>query len=116
VGVARVPLGLLTNGPSDPQRLEPRQSGLEHHFTAVVVSGELGATQPRRSRPASEAGLRPDDGRAEKWLFPRNDSANEETSGLRQRQGPGNLRAQPTTTTSEAWSPLGPWVVSNWTF
>lgn len=39
-------LGLLTNGPSDIQRVKLEGSGLQSHFTSVVVSGEVGAGKP----------------------------------------------------------------------
>lgn len=42
----RYRLGLLTNGPSDIQRLKLAQSGLAGWFEAVVVSGEVGVGKP----------------------------------------------------------------------
>jgi putative hydrolase of the HAD superfamily len=42
----RYPLGLLTNGPSDIQRLKLARTGLADCFDAVVVSGELGIGKP----------------------------------------------------------------------
>ena len=38
--------GLLTNGPSDIQRLKLEQAGLDETFDAVVISGELGTGKP----------------------------------------------------------------------
>jgi putative hydrolase of the HAD superfamily len=43
---ARYRLGVLTNGPSDIQRLKLAQSGLAGCFEAVVVSGEVGVGKP----------------------------------------------------------------------
>jgi putative hydrolase of the HAD superfamily len=43
---ARYPVGLLTNGPSDIQRLKLDQAGLSDAFGVVVISGELGAGKP----------------------------------------------------------------------
>jgi putative hydrolase of the HAD superfamily len=43
------PLGLLTNGPADIQRLKFDGTGLAHYFTAVVISGELGTGKPDAS-------------------------------------------------------------------
>jgi len=42
----RLPLGLLTNGPSDIQRLKLDQAGLSDTFDTVVVSGEVGVGKP----------------------------------------------------------------------
>ncbi|HUZ44595.1 MAG TPA: HAD family hydrolase [Acidimicrobiales bacterium] len=42
----RFRLGLLTNGPSDIQRLKLDQTGLAAHFGSVVISGELGQGKP----------------------------------------------------------------------
>jgi len=42
----RYRLGLLTNGPSDIQRLKLAGSGLEGCFDAVVISGEVGLGKP----------------------------------------------------------------------
>ncbi len=39
-------LGLLTNGPSDVQRLKLEGSGLTSRFEAVAVSGEMGVGKP----------------------------------------------------------------------
>jgi putative hydrolase of the HAD superfamily len=39
-------LGLLTNGPSDIQRLKLEQTGLSECFGAVAISGELGVGKP----------------------------------------------------------------------
>ena len=43
---ARYPVGLLTNGPSDIQRLKIDQAGLSDAFGVVVISGELGVGKP----------------------------------------------------------------------
>lgn len=46
-GVAgRHPVGLITNGPSDIQRLKLEQSGLSGAFDREVISGELGIGKP----------------------------------------------------------------------
>jgi len=42
----RFRLGLVTNGPSDIQRLKLHQTGLAGHFGSVVISGELGLGKP----------------------------------------------------------------------
>ena len=42
----RHPLGLITNGPSDIQRLKLDQAGLSSTFGAEVISGELGVGKP----------------------------------------------------------------------
>jgi len=42
----RYRLGLITNGPSDIQRLKLEQAGLTGAFAAEVVSGELGVGKP----------------------------------------------------------------------
>jgi putative hydrolase of the HAD superfamily len=43
---ARYPVGLLTNGPSDIQRLKLDQAGLSDAFGVVVISGEVGVGKP----------------------------------------------------------------------
>jgi phosphoserine phosphatase len=43
---ARHPIGLITNGPSDIQRLKLEQSGLTGAFGWEVLSGELGRGKP----------------------------------------------------------------------
>jgi putative hydrolase of the HAD superfamily len=43
---SRHPVGLLTNGPSDLQRLKLAQAGLSDAFGTVVVSGEIGVGKP----------------------------------------------------------------------
>jgi putative hydrolase of the HAD superfamily len=43
---ARYPVGLLTNGPSDIQRLKLDQAELADAFGAVVISGEVGVGKP----------------------------------------------------------------------
>ena len=44
--VATGPVALVTNGPPDIQRLKLEQTGLAGHFSAVVISGELGRGKP----------------------------------------------------------------------
>ena len=44
----RYPIGLLTNGSSDLQRLKLDQAGLASAFDTVVVSGEVGVGKPSR--------------------------------------------------------------------
>jgi putative hydrolase of the HAD superfamily len=39
-------VGLLTNGPSDIQRAKHDRTGLEQHFDAVVISGEVAVGKP----------------------------------------------------------------------
>ena len=43
----RHPMGLITNGPSDIQRLKLEQAGLASTFAAEVISGELGVGKPQ---------------------------------------------------------------------
>ena len=43
---SRHPVGLITNGPSDIQRLKLEQSGLSGAFGGEVISGELGRGKP----------------------------------------------------------------------
>jgi len=43
---SRHPLGLITNGPSDIQRLKLEQAGLSSTFADPVISGELGVGKP----------------------------------------------------------------------
>lgn len=40
------PVALVTNGPPDIQRLKLEQTGLAEHFSAVVISGEIGVGKP----------------------------------------------------------------------
>ncbi|MGO9341667.1 MAG: HAD family hydrolase [Acidimicrobiales bacterium] len=40
------PVGLVTNGPPDIQRLKLDQTGLSGSFSAVVISGEIGLGKP----------------------------------------------------------------------
>ena len=40
------PVALVTNGPPDVQRLKLDQTGLAGHFSAVLISGELGLGKP----------------------------------------------------------------------
>src|SRR5574341_561017 len=42
----RLPLALITNGASDTQRDALRVVGIEDHFAAVVISGEVGVAKP----------------------------------------------------------------------
>jgi putative hydrolase of the HAD superfamily len=42
----RWPLGMLTNGPPDIQRLKLAMTGLADCFTAIVISGEIGVGKP----------------------------------------------------------------------
>jgi putative hydrolase of the HAD superfamily len=59
----RHPVGLLTNGPSDIQRLKLDQAGLTDAFGSVVVSGEEGIGKPRPDvfhRVLDELGARPE--------------------------------------------------------
>ncbi len=42
----RCRLGLLTNGPSDVQRIKLDRTGLGQHFRSVVISGEVGTGKP----------------------------------------------------------------------
>lgn len=39
-------LGMITNGPSEHQREKLRVAGLEHYFSKIVVSGEIGIGKP----------------------------------------------------------------------
>jgi putative hydrolase of the HAD superfamily len=48
-------LGLLTNGPSDVQRLKLEGTGLTPHFGTLAISGEMGVGKPATS--AFEAAL-----------------------------------------------------------
>jgi putative hydrolase of the HAD superfamily len=41
-----LPLGLVTNGPSDLQREKINVLGIEHRFSVIVVSGEVGFAKP----------------------------------------------------------------------
>jgi putative hydrolase of the HAD superfamily len=43
---ATVPVVVVTNGPSDIQRLKLEQTGLSDLFSGVVISGELGIGKP----------------------------------------------------------------------
>lgn len=40
------PLGLVTNGESEQQRLKLTRMGLTPYFSSVVISGEIGVTKP----------------------------------------------------------------------
>jgi putative hydrolase of the HAD superfamily len=61
---ARYPMGLLTNGPSDIQRLKLDQAGLSDTFGVVVISGELGHGKPSAEgflAALDRLGARPED-------------------------------------------------------
>jgi putative hydrolase of the HAD superfamily len=45
----RLPLALITNGASDTQRDALQAVGIEHHFGAIVISGEVGIAKPDAS-------------------------------------------------------------------
>jgi HAD superfamily hydrolase (TIGR01549 family) len=56
------PVALVTNGPPDIQRLKLEQTGLADHFSAVVISGELGLGKPDPEvflHAAGSLGVRP---------------------------------------------------------
>jgi len=40
------PIGIVTNGPPDIQRLKIEQTGLSNAFSSIVISGELGVGKP----------------------------------------------------------------------
>jgi FMN phosphatase YigB (HAD superfamily) len=40
--IGKVPLAVITNGPSDLQRFKIEVLGIESWFDAIVVSGEVG--------------------------------------------------------------------------
>jgi putative hydrolase of the HAD superfamily len=46
--VARYPLGLITNGPADMQRMEIATLGIGHYFKVVLIEGELGYGKPHQ--------------------------------------------------------------------
>lgn len=48
VAVMKLPMALITNGTPDLQRQKIEQSGLEHFFNAIVISGEIGYRKPRK--------------------------------------------------------------------
>jgi putative hydrolase of the HAD superfamily len=55
-------LGLLTNGPSDVQRLKLEGTGLTSHFETLAISGEMGVGKPTASafeRVLAGLGLEP---------------------------------------------------------
>jgi putative hydrolase of the HAD superfamily len=59
---ARYPLGLITNGPADLQRMEIATLGLEHYFDHILIEGELGEGKPKPAvfeRAASLMGKEP---------------------------------------------------------
>ena len=41
-----IPIGVVTNGPTDLQRAKIRESGVEFHVDAYVISEELGISKP----------------------------------------------------------------------
>ena len=45
----RYPLGLITNGPADIQRMEIATLGLERFFDHILIEGEMGEGKPRPS-------------------------------------------------------------------
>ena len=58
------PVALVTNGPPDIQRLKLEQTGLADHFSAVVISGELGLGKPDPEvfmHAVGSLGVRPQD-------------------------------------------------------
>jgi FMN phosphatase YigB (HAD superfamily) len=55
-------LGLLTNGPSDVQRLKLQGTGLTSQFETVAISGEMGVGKPTAAafeRVLANLGLEP---------------------------------------------------------
>jgi HAD superfamily hydrolase (TIGR01549 family) len=57
-------IALVTNGPPDIQRLKLDQTGLAEHFSAVVVSGEIGLGKPDPEvflQTVSSLGVRPEE-------------------------------------------------------
>jgi HAD superfamily hydrolase (TIGR01509 family) len=55
-------LGLLTNGPSDVQRVKLEGTGLTQHFETLAISGEMGVGKPTASafeRVLTSLGLEP---------------------------------------------------------
>lgn len=46
---ARMPLGLITNGPADVQRQEIGSLGIEKYFKQVFIEGEIGEGKPLRA-------------------------------------------------------------------
>lgn len=56
------PLGLITNGPADIQRMEVETLGLEQYFDHILIEGEMGEGKPLKSvfnRAASLMGFEP---------------------------------------------------------
>jgi putative hydrolase of the HAD superfamily len=45
----RYPLGLITNGPADIQRMEIATLGIEPYFEQILIEGELGEGKPKPS-------------------------------------------------------------------
>jgi putative hydrolase of the HAD superfamily len=45
----RYPLGLITNGPADIQRMEIATLGIEKYFDHILIEGELGEGKPKPS-------------------------------------------------------------------
>ncbi|HSI73991.1 MAG TPA: HAD family hydrolase [Fimbriimonas sp.] len=59
---AKYPLGLITNGPADLQRMEIATLGIGHYFDHVLIEGELGHGKPKPAvfeRAASLMGKAP---------------------------------------------------------
>jgi putative hydrolase of the HAD superfamily len=46
---SRFPLGLITNGPADIQRMEIETLGIAHLFEHILIEGELGEGKPKPS-------------------------------------------------------------------
>ena len=60
----RYPLGLITNGPADIQRMEVATLGLEKHFDHILIEGEMGEGKPLPSvfnRAATLMGFQPNE-------------------------------------------------------
>ncbi len=70
-----VPLGLITNGPSDEQREKLRRCALGGYFEAIVVSGELGIAKPEAA--IFEAALEALGGEASASVYIGNSYAND---------------------------------------
>ncbi len=58
----RFPMGLITNGPADLQRMEVATLGLEQFFDPILIEGEMGEGKPKPSvfrRAAELMSLKP---------------------------------------------------------
>jgi putative hydrolase of the HAD superfamily len=42
----KLPMGLITNGPADIQRLEIERLGIGDHFESILIEGEMGFGKP----------------------------------------------------------------------